>query len=102
MVGVPASDTRAKDLLSISLIILLIFFSSLCSFKLISLFLISRWFNNLSVLLVSSHKIISTFERIFLALIVISCKLPMGVGTIYNSPIISLLLYVAGQHDKSF
>ena len=46
MVGVPASETRAKDLLSISVIMLSIFFSSLCSLRLISLFFISKWFSS--------------------------------------------------------
>ena len=50
--------------------------------KLINFFLIEKWLRSFVVLRVSSHKIKSLFFKMFNALIVISSKLPIGVGTI--------------------
>ena len=61
--------------------------SWLCSCKLTNFCLIPKWFNNCWVCRVSSAAIKSTVLSTSSARIVISPRLPIGVGTRYNVPI---------------
>ena len=48
--------------------------------------IISNFLSNLLVIRVSSEIIVSTVFKVFIALSVISSKLPIGVETTYNDP----------------
>ena len=60
----------------------------LCSWNEIVLVAISKWFNNIWVCRVSSAAIRSTVFKSSTARIVMSAKLPIGVGTKYNVPVV--------------